>query len=96
MEPARPAMRLTPADGDDYLRGLAEVNKGAVYRRSPSEVLERRRFFRRRGRVSAELNPDTGRIEVHGEGMSDAGRRWLSAWAVLSLRREWRRYIAGR
>lgn len=92
LEPAREAVRLTPADGDDYLRGLAEVNKGAVYRSNPSEVLERRPFFRRRGRTSAELLPATGTITVHGE-ISDAGRRWLSQRAVPSLRREWRRHV---
>jgi hypothetical protein len=91
LEPAREAVRLTPADGDDYLHGLAEVNSGATYRSNPSEILERRPFFRRRGRTSVMLLKN-GEITVHGE-MSDAGRRWLSAWAVPSLRREWRRHV---
>jgi hypothetical protein len=93
LEPAREAVRLTPADGDDYLRGLAEVNRGARYVSGPSEILERRPFYRRRGRISAELLTATGIINVNGEGMSDAGRRWLSQRAVPSLRREWREFV---
>ena len=89
-EPAREAARLTPSDGDAYLRAVAEANRGAVYRSNPSEILERRPFFRRRGRTSVTLLRD-GTISVHGE-MSDAGRRWLSEWAVPSLRREWHRH----
>jgi hypothetical protein len=92
LEPAREAMLLTPKDGREYLLAVAEANPGAVYRSNPSEVLERRPLFRRRGRTSATLLPATGRITVHGE-MSDAGRRWLSECAVPSLRREWRRHI---
>lgn len=88
--PAREAVRLTPADGRDYLLAVAEANRGAVYRSSPSEVLERRPFFRRRGRTSVTLLRD-GTISVHGE-MSDAGRKWLSESAVPSLRREWHRH----
>jgi len=68
------------------------VNTDPDYRSSPSEVLERRPFFRRRGRTSAELLPATGTITVYGE-VSAAGRRWLSERAVPSLRREWRRHV---
>jgi hypothetical protein len=87
VEPARPEERLTPADGNDYLRGLHELNEGAVYRGHPSEILERRPYFRRRGRVSARLGA-MGEISVNGEGMSDAARKWLTEYAVPSLRRE--------
>jgi hypothetical protein len=89
-EPAREAVRLTPVDGREYLLAVAEANPGAVYRSNPSEILERRPFFRRRGRTSVTLLRD-GTISVHGE-VSDAGRRWLSEYAVPSLRREWHRH----
>ena len=92
LEPAREAMRLTPKDGEDYLLAVAEANPGACYVSNPSEILERRPFFRRRGRTSVLLLPRTGTIVVSGE-VSDAGRRWLSQRAVPSLRREWRRYV---
>jgi hypothetical protein len=94
LEPAREAMRLTPQDGASYLRAVAEANRGARHVSNPSDILERKPGVRRRGRVSAMLLPN-GEITVHGEGMSDAGRRWLSTYAVPSLRREWLR-IAGR
>jgi CO/xanthine dehydrogenase Mo-binding subunit len=48
-------MILRPADGADYLHAVAGANPGARYVSDPSEVLERRPFFRRRGRTSAEL-----------------------------------------
>jgi hypothetical protein len=92
LEPAREAMRLTPADGNDYLLAVAEANSSAIYRSHPSDVLESRPWFRRRGRTSVELLPPTGTIVVSGE-VSDAGRRWLSQRAVPSLRREWRRHV---
>jgi hypothetical protein len=89
-EPAREAVRLTPNDGADYLYAVAEANPGARYVTSPSEILERRPFFRRRGRTSVMLLKD-GTISVNGE-VSDAGRMWLSGDAVPSLRREWHRH----
>jgi hypothetical protein len=92
LEPAREAMRLTPRDGRDYLLALAEANPGAVYRSNPSEVLESRPWFRRRGRTSVYLLASSGTISISGE-VSDAGRRWLSQSAVPSLRREWHRHV---
>lgn len=94
LEPEQPEMRLTPADGIHYLLAIAEANPGAVYRSNPSDVLERRRFFRRWGRASAILLPVTGTIAVHGD-LSDGRRRWVSEQAVPSLRREWRTFVEG-
>ena len=54
-------------------------------------MLERRPFFRRRGRTTVELLPVDGTIAVHRE-MSDAGRNWLNE-AVPSLRREWDKFV---
>jgi len=91
LEPAREATRLTPKDGEDYLLAVAEANPGARYVSNPSEILELRPFFRRRGRTSVALLKN-GDITVHGE-MSDAGRKWLSRHAVPSLRQEWREFV---
>lgn len=85
IEPAHGARRLTPADGHEYLVALADANRakrGARYVYSASEILEWRLYFRRRGRLSATVTAH-GEITVHGE-TSDAGRRWLSRYAVPS------------
>lgn len=50
-------MRLTPKDGRDYLLAVAEANPGARYVSSPSEVLERRPFFCRRGMGHSGARP---------------------------------------
>jgi hypothetical protein len=86
VEPAFEETIVTPKDGRDYLLAIRMTNPGARYVSSPSEILERRPYFRRRGRLSATLL-STGEITVHGDE-SSAGLRWLSGYAVPSLRRE--------
>jgi hypothetical protein len=83
LEPDAP---LDPGDGIAYLYALSDRYEGARLISNPSEEIERAPFRRRRGNVTVEMDA-LGGIVVTGS-LSDRGRRWLTAWAVPSLRRE--------